>query len=198
MSRSSLVFFALTLVLAACGSSTSSGYGGGATTSGTGGTASASAPDCATYCDEIMASCTGTHAQYSDAATCKASCAAFPLGKSGDVSGDTLGCRVYHVGVAKTDPTHCTHAGPGGDGLCGTNCQGFCDIAMKACPAVYTDAAACAADCATFKDDVAYDAAVATGDSLACRLYHLTVASVTPDPHCGHINSSSPTCVAAP
>ncbi|MBM4358789.1 MAG: hypothetical protein FJ096_11860 [Deltaproteobacteria bacterium] len=150
---------------------------------------------CEAYCDTITANCTGNNAQYSDKAHCVASCAAFPKGTAADTTGNTVGCRAYHAGAAKMDPAvHCSHAGPGGDGACGTNCEGFCAIALKACSAKYADKAACETECKAFKDTVDYNATVTTGDSLACRLYHLTVASVDPTVHCDHITATSPVC----
>ena len=65
---------------------------------------------------------------------------------------------------------------------------------MKACKTAFADEATCKTECAAFKDTVAYNATGSSGDSLACRLYHLTVASTTPDPHCMHITKASPTC----
>lgn len=175
------------------------GSGGGAATTATTGSGGAGGGTtksaCETYCDDIMANCSGANAQYSDKAHCLASCAALPEGKEGDMSGNTVQCRIYHSGAAKTDAaTHCEHAGPGGAGLCGADCDGFCAIALKACSAKYKDEAACKTECMGFKDMTAYNATVATGDSLACRLYHLTVASVMPAPHCDHITKDSPVC----
>ena len=82
----------------------------------------------------------------------------------------------------------------GGNGQCGTNCQGFCTIAVRACPAVYSDEAACESTCAGFSDAEAYDASDVSGDTLACRLYHLTVATVYAADHCPHIAAVSDTC----
>ena len=150
---------------------------------------------CAAYCDAIQTNCTGDVAQYASADTCLAACAAFPAGTAADTSGNTLGCRTYHAGAASAGPdVHCVHAGPGGAGACGDNCEGFCAIALDACPDVYADADACAADCANFTDDEPYDTSDTGGDTLACRLYHLSAATTTPDPHCGHIDIDSPPC----
>lgn len=82
---------------------------------------------CAAYCATIGANCAGADAQYGNNDTCLATCAAFPPGTLADVSGNTLGCRNYHAGAAAQDAsTHCVHAGPGGDGICGGNCESFC------------------------------------------------------------------------
>ena len=67
---------------------------------------------------DITASCTGANKQYTDKADCVKQCTVnykFKAGKDGDTSGNTIGCRTYHAGAAKTDPaTHCYHAGSSG------------------------------------------------------------------------------------
>jgi hypothetical protein len=162
------------------------GTGTGGTPTGTGG---GPAQTCDSYCDVIMANCSEENAQYSSVESCLGACANFPAGTAADQSGDTLGCRIYHAGAALSIGTeHCVHAGPGGDGLCGTNCEGFCSIATAICPAEWS-AETCDAMCAGIGDDVAYSASVASGDSLACRLYHLTVAATdaaSATEHCPH------------
>src|SRR5262245_23814708 len=84
------------------------GGGGGADGGGGGGTAGgggmAAAPTCKGYCDAITANCKDANLMYTDAATCEAVCAAFELGKAGDTSGNTVGCREYHAGVAMGEP----------------------------------------------------------------------------------------------
>jgi hypothetical protein len=79
---------------------------------------------CATYCAQLMTNCTGANTQYNDMAECMTYCAAarWPLGTEGATSGNTLACRIYHGGApAMMMPgTHCPHAGPTGDGVCGS------------------------------------------------------------------------------
>ena len=152
----------------------------------------AGAPTCADYCAKIATNCTAANQQYSSAATCMASCALFPVGTTADTSGNTLGCRAYHANNAATGPTvHCRHAGPGGDGVCGANCDGFCTIVQGACSTQptppYADKPACMAACANFATTPVYDQSVQTGNSLACRMYHATAATTTPSPHCNHV-----------
>lgn len=195
------------LVAVACGSDDTSATTAGATavtsttvttsttTTGGGMGGSGGATTCEAYCDAVTANCTGPNAQYGDRATCVASCAGLPEGKASDMSGNTVGCRTYHAGAAKMDAaTHCEHAGPGGAGVCGADCDGFCAIAIEACASKYATPAACQTECKTFKDTVAYNATVTSGDSLACRLYHLTVATTVPDVHCDHIGATSAPC----
>jgi len=102
--------------------------------------------DCAGYCAEIQANCTGENAQYPDLAHCMSTCASFAVGTStiDDPSGNTLGCRIHYAGTpARTAPaTHCVHAGPGGDLITATPpafcsggdvCASFCALDIRAC-----------------------------------------------------------------
>jgi hypothetical protein len=167
------------LFLAACGSDSTPAKMDGSGSAGT--------PDCATYCTKIQANCTAANAQYSSSADCMASCSHFTVGMAADTSGNTLGCRVYHAGNAMTDPTtHCVHAGPGGGGVCGTPCEGFCSLVTAECPTQYPSASTCATECAAYAQDPAYSASQTSGDTLACRLYHATAASTDPTTHCPH------------
>jgi hypothetical protein len=186
----------LTFALVACGDS--------------GNTAIDAAPpvtqDCATYCTEILANCTGTNLQFADMAHCTAACGSFAMGMAADKSGNTLGCRIYHAGEpAKMDPvTHCPHAGPGGDktsvvappGTCGDACTSFCTLEIKACGVTgdagglgqYASQADCTAKCALFPNPTKLYSPMSVGDSLACRLYHATNAAIAGNAtvHCVH------------
>jgi hypothetical protein len=192
--RTLLLTFALGFV--ACSDSTT-------TTDGT----AAVTQDCPTYCSEIQANCTGANAQYPAETTnahCLAACASFPMGTAADKTGNTLGCRIYHAGApAIMDAaTHCVHAGPGGDktsvaapGTCGDACTSFCTLEIKACGVTgdaggngqYADMNACMTACGGFEKTHLY-AITASGDSLACRLYHATNAAISGNAtaHCPH------------
>lgn len=181
---------------------TTSGTGGGGGAGGVGGGGGAGggvAPTCADYCGDVMANCTADNQQYTTEADCMSTCVAFDTGVLDAMQGNTLGCRQYHAGIPATMDAnlHCPHAGPLGGGVCGADpCQAFCQIATTLCEGVWTDEAACATECANFPDlaAVPYNATVDAGDSLACRMYHLQVASNAPTPHCMHINEASPPC----
>ncbi len=180
--------------------------------------APAAALDCPTYCTQIQTNCTGANAQYTSMNHCLGTCAAFTVGtsKTTDTTGDTLGCRIYHGGApaAGNAALHCPHAGPGGDALtatapafCGSGnaCAAFCAIEVKTCGTTaaplagitpqYADAADCMTKCNAFPNKDKLYSITATGDSLACRLYHVTNAASftigTPVPaminnHCIH------------
>jgi hypothetical protein len=159
-----------------------------------------------------MTNCTGANAQFTDMATCMGTCAGYPTGAITDMSGNTLGCRIYHGGApAMGMPTmHCSHAGPtGGDkdptdtgaGPCGEACDSFCDIAIKVCAGqtgTYTDKAACMTECKAFKADSAdYNTSDTSTNDFGCRMYHLTAASkdaASATTHCPHIRANSPVC----
>ena len=75
---------------------------------------------CDTYCDLAMATCTGENALYESMGDCQTACADFAdTGADGDLSGDTVQCRIAHLGLAADDAaTHCPHGGPDGGGVC--------------------------------------------------------------------------------
>ena len=75
-------------------------------------------PDCATYCAQVMGSCTGPHAQYASATECHELCQRLPPGDAGDTENNTLACRQYYAGSpARTSAgEYCLAAGPFGGG----------------------------------------------------------------------------------
>lgn len=166
--------------------------------------------DCATYCTHLQADCTGANAQIS-MANCMGTCAAFPPGTQADTSGNTLGCRNYHLQNIEvrgmSAATHCPHAGPIGSlaadatAVCGTSaCDDFCAMQTKVCgtdaaPVTgvtnrYTDLAACKTACMGFTKTPEASPTVTSGNTFACRVYHLTNAAAATgtgiNTHCGH------------
>jgi hypothetical protein len=194
------------------------GTGGSTTTSSSTSTTSSSSSSgtpsltCDAYCAEVMANCTDANAQFPDMATCMGTCAAYPAGALTDMSGNTLGCRLYHGGAPSQGmpAMHCPHAGlTGGDkdptdtssGVCGEACDAFCTVALKACAGqtgAYADMAECMNECKTFTADTADFNTSDTGtNDYGCRVYHLTVASkdaASAATHCAHIRANSPVC----
>ena len=204
---SSLLASALaTALLCACSSSTTSATGdAGAPDTGT----STAALSCADYCATLTANCTAANAQFGGLDRCLSSCKSYPVGAAADTSGNTLGCRTYHAGAAKADPvTHCVHAGPAGAGVCGANCDGYCQIAMMYCTAankVYASLDECKTVCAGFPATAKYsanDMAIHEKKDVACLVYHVQEASTVPDDHClgdlakGDAGAPSVTCTA--
>jgi hypothetical protein len=178
---------------AACSSSKASS---GPTADGGGGGGSTG---CAAYCTTIMKNCTGgdgtngkpTLQQYTSNENCLAACTAFPVGTQADQSKNTLGCRSNHATLAGADATaaalHCPHAGPSGDGTCGTACDGYCQLVAKFCTGaskIYADDAACHARCAATADDERFNIGIQDGNHVACLLYHAQEAPLAPADHC--------------
>jgi hypothetical protein len=167
----------------------SSGQGG----SGQGG--GAEAATCEGYCDTIMANCTADNAQYDSKETCLAVCALLTPGTPGEKMGNTLECHAYHANAAAMDGArHCPHAGPAGGEVCGDASANFCALALEACPEVFQDDAACSAAVANFDATTPYSTAETTGNTLACRLYHLTAATIDTALHCPHIAGDGGPC----
>jgi hypothetical protein len=70
---------------------------------------------CEVYCNLATTVCTGANQLYSNLAACTSACPTIPgTGKIGDTMGNTVQCRIYHLGVASTDAAsatlHCPHA----------------------------------------------------------------------------------------
>ncbi len=181
------------------------GDGGMGATGGTGGTGGAGPATCASYCTTIMAACTMGNAQYANQAACELECGAFEQGAPGAVADNNLECRAYHAGVAATtDPeVHCVHAGPLGSGPaamvgCGAMaCTAFCNIAEEVCgmEATYSFAMGgfdqCNTACQGFTNDVDFNMGEVDGETLACRMYHLSAAaSGDAAVHCGHLTDA--------
>jgi hypothetical protein len=170
----------------------------GPSDTGSGGDAGGPTAACTAYCTTIMTNCTADNAQYVDMAACLGSCAGIPQDTA--TTGDTIGCHGYHATAAATDATvHCFHAGPaGGMGVCGELCENFCHIAASACPGEFATNDDCMTACGMWATTPQYSTGATGGDSYACRLYHLTVASssaANAEVHCGHIVTSSVTCM---
>jgi hypothetical protein len=176
----------------------------GAGGSGAGG-ATAQSP-CERYCDTVMTNCvetkdaegvvTSSNKQYDSMASCLAVCARFPSGIEGDRNDFTLACRQTYAELAATSETelHCAIAGPTGNGTCGDSCLSFCTIMIPACPGAYLNPVECAADCRSLRDLEGYNTTMSSGDTVQCRIYHASVATVAPDVHCRHAKGAAP-CV---
>ncbi|MBI4814928.1 MAG: hypothetical protein HY791_01640 [Deltaproteobacteria bacterium] len=142
---------------------------------------------CEIYCRMIQTACTGANAQYADVGSCLTECATMELGHTQE--GDTLSCRLYHLGAALSDPgAHCGHAGADGAGVCGSTCEVYCRRMEGACKQPqtrqYSDLAACLGECAAMPADGS--AGDLSGDSVQCRMTHARAALADPAAHCSH------------
>lgn len=145
---------------------------------------------CAKYCDTVMENCTGTNTVYTMKELCHGVCAHLDPGDPLEPAGNTVACRTNQAVLAKTtnEPhLHCPRAGPGGAGVCGDNCESYCDLFAKACGPEIADREECVRKCAAFDDVPRFDVvADHEGDTVQCRLVHVSSAVVLPEPHCGH------------
>lgn len=122
-------------------------------------------------------------------------------GGSDDV-GSTAAPTTDPPGTSGDDPPVTTTDAPttadpttGDDTSATVDCNSYCDLVMKNCSGDFSQYGApetCLTSCAAFAPGSPGDMA---GNSLACRLYHATAASLAPDPHCGHVKGDSPTCL---
>ena len=165
---------------------------------------SAGAPTlCETYCDTVAANCTGNVAVYTTNDVCLGFCGHLAVGTAGDEQGDSTECRLTQAdNAARTgEPNvHCPIAGPAGGGTCGSNCDAYCTVFQQECAdrfnQAYADLAACQTDCqANIPDLGTYNANMSSGNSVQCRLWHLTAASLDPGVHCPHAAGEAP-CAA--
>lgn len=167
------------------------------------------APTCVSYCSEFMDSCATVSNDYASLADCTTFCDRHARWESGtfeDQTGNTIGCRTYHAEFAN-DPDqdrafHCEHAGVSGGDICGSWCLNYCQLAVNICgDRIFDNTEECLTACRDFPDDGQVDDT--TGDTVQCRIYHLTAAARSPravDDHCAHASPESVegTCVGLP
>ncbi|HOU94944.1 MAG TPA: hypothetical protein PLU22_28030, partial [Polyangiaceae bacterium] len=140
---------------------------------------------CDAYCGRVQVACAGDTAVYTGEATCLGVCGALPPGAPGDEIGNSVECRLRQAehAIDTAEPAiHCPGAGPGGDGTCGQNCESYCVLLQRLCPArfdaAYDGLAACATACTEIPDASGFTTAISQGDSLQCRLWHVSAAAV--------------------
>ncbi len=152
---------------------------------------------CSKYCDLVMENCQAEDAVYSSHDACMSLCANMPAGDRGATAGNSVQCRLRAAELAPAEPSfYCPGAGPGGNGVCGENCESFCQMIGLVCSgdnAGYADEDACLSDCVALPDLGTFSLAPAPrGAMIQCRLYHLTNATIEPDRHCAHALGGSP------
>lgn len=191
--------------VAASGGTASQQQGaGGQTSAGAGGAGGGPAvPLCEAYCSAVMSNCTGIDAVYTTPEACLAVCELLPEGQEGDETGNSTHCRLRSAEIAPTEPSYyCPIAGPGGNGVCGSNCDGLCTIAQAACDGddeQWPSGAACQSGCSDLEDLGTFSVdptfAMYAGGHLQCRLYHAAASALSdPDVHCMHVGGAPP-CV---
>lgn len=166
-------------------------------------------PTCERYCDIVDVACDGANSIYENRDQCEATCAQLEVGDPLDDSGDTIGCRTWHAVSSLSDPAnHCSHAGPTGDGHCGTDkaadpdkgtpaefaaCRPYCRLLEAACPTEFADEYESGADCveqcdatddsfgAALDQDYTVASAKDAGNTLGCRTFYAVRALGEPD-----------------
>ncbi len=158
---------------------------------------------CEQYCEEVMELCTDDIAQYRDMLQCMTVCSLLPEGElTADENDNSVACRLRYASKARyaagtEHEAYCRQAGPGGDGRCGSNCEGFCSIMMEVCneddAGIYRfqSEAACLDTCEALPvSQASYSTTnveVADGNHVQCRLFHVTSAAMLdPEEHCEH------------
>jgi hypothetical protein len=78
-------------------------------------------------------------------------------------------CRIYHgsAPAAADAGLHCQHAGATGGGVCGDECDAYCDQALAQCD-LYENRAQCDAACGELANPGEFDDV--TGNTVSCRV----------------------------
>ena len=153
---------------------------------------------CLEYCDTVEEACPLLYASRDN---CLGTCSLWPEGDINEPRSEpnSVACRLNQARLADSSGSEkedvCQAAGPGGNGVCGDNCENFCMMTREVCPMnpVPTD---CEEKCEAFGDSGTFDAPGDDheGDTVQCRLVHMsTSAAKTSTPelietHCGHAN----------
>lgn len=158
---------------------------------------------CKDYCTRVIANCTGTDAVYNDMDTCLGFCRYLEPGDASEPEPNTVACRLQQAEFAEREPDdHCAAAGPGGNGVCGTDCEAYCSVYPQVCPDeyLYPDEATCLKACKGLPDQKTFDVKRDhDGDTVECRLVHTASSTTLPDQHCQHapIPPTQPWCTGA-
>jgi hypothetical protein len=157
---------------------------------------------CKDYCTRVLANCTGTNAVYNDEETCLGFCRYLEPGDSSEPEPNTVACRLQQAEFAEREPDdHCSAAGPGGNDVCGSDCEAYCDVYPQVCPDtyVYPDKATCLKACKGLPDQSSFDVKRDhDGDTVECRLVHTASSTTLPLQHCQHapIPPAEPWCTS--
>jgi len=157
-------------------------------------------PTCDNYCTIAMQACSGSLQIYTSMADCLRVCPGLPLGTDDTAtSGNTIGCRIYHAGVANGSAaaaiTHCPHVSPSGGTACGDLCEAYCSIMGNACNATannpFTATSNCTHACSYY--DTTGNFTTQGGANIYCKIYHATAAlgsTGAATTHCPHASPS--------
>ncbi|MEY2929701.1 MAG: hypothetical protein RL033_450 [Pseudomonadota bacterium] len=155
---------------------------------------------CLSYCDTIMAGCTDANAQYASPTACLLVCEKLPVGTPGATSGNSVECRNSKAALALSTgegANYCFTAGPGGGGVCGQDCDGYCSVMMASCRE-FSTVSQCTADCSIVPNLAqssvvqTYNTSMQSGNTVQCRLFHVTASTLDPVLHCPHASGLTP------
>lgn len=156
-----------------------------------GGRDAAMSDECDRYCNAITTRCTGTNADYKSFPEdlngldeCKALCPHFAREPEPAGSSNTLACRLEIAEGPVGETSDCRAAGRGGNGVCGTYCESYCQLMRSICRVSFDNMTVeedCETICGKLVDNEDYDAVAAERDgrSVQCRLWHLGRAAIT-------------------
>ncbi len=152
---------------------------------------------CGEFCDTVMQNCTAENQVYHSRATCMGFCALLREGDLGEGDqSNTLACRLSAAKQATSEPdVYCQQAGPGGATQCGpSECDNYCSFFSKVCPDLAATQPSCSASCQGLRDKGSLNSEVDhEGDTLQCRLVHVSAATGDPVAHCPHAQLAHPT-----
>jgi hypothetical protein len=159
---------------------------------------------CSQYCGLVSDRCQGDYKVYDYPEQCMAVCQHMDPGGPNLGASDnknTVTCRLEKLQETEFDARpeeNCPKVGPGGDGYCGDDCDSFCSLRQQVCTGVpgqtyeddLLDLDKCKANCRAVPKLATFDAARdQKGDSLQCRLVHVSEAAVSAQKaatHCLH------------
>jgi len=160
---------------------------------------------CQRYCETVMSNCTGEYAAYESTQACLEMCALLPAGDEAKPNyTNTVNCRLARAKEAEfAQDSNCASAGPGGNGVCGSNCEAYCSLSQSICPVQVSDFSPerCVQTCPALKDGLATQTTTdQKGDTVACRFVQLSRAisaadSATRDADCDGASLRSPVCL---
>jgi hypothetical protein len=164
----------------------------------------ADSKQCKDYCAVVMSNCSGDNSVYTTEELCLGVCAELEPGDPNEPSGNTVACRVQQADFAAREPAdHCKAAGPGGNDVCGSDCDAYCALYPKVCRTnyEYLSTADCLKACSGLTKQDSFNVVTDHGgDTIECRLVHVSSATVKPDEHCPHalIPPTQPWCAGKP
>lgn len=160
----------------------------------------ADSKQCKDYCGAVLENCRGENTVYNTLAGCLAFCRYLEPGSANEPLPNTVACRAREASFAEREPDdHCKAAGPGGNGLCGTDCEAYCQVYPEVCPDdyAYSSTAACLKACSGLTDQDSFDVTRDhDGDTIECRLVHTVASTIESEAHCAHapIPPAQPYC----